>query len=572
MNRRSRPGIAIHRGRFYCVLILLGLCATALLARAIELQVLRTDFYQYQGDVRHVRQVPIPASRGAILDRNGEPLAISSPVESIWCNPSELLQAPDRIVVLADMLGLDGAVLARRLAQRSEKEFVYIKRHVTPELAEQIMSEEIPGVQLQREYRRFYPNGESTAHVLGFTNIDDLGQEGLELAFDEWLRGENGAKRVIKDLYGRVIEDVELVNEARPGKELTTSIDRRLQFLAYKELKAAVLEFRARSGSVVVLDVATGEVLAMVNQPSYNPNQRGTLRHEDMRNRAVTDFYEPGSVIKPFTVAAALESGRYTPDTPVDTSPGYVNNGPYTVRDFRDYGLLDVTGVLTRSSNVGVSRLAMHLDSGHLWDVYKRFGLGEVTGSGFPGESPGILAHHSRWRDVEKVALSYGYGLSTTTLQLAQAYAAIANGGRIRAPSFVMGSSNPDSAVVDPMLASQLVSMLETVVAPGGTGTQGAVAHYRVAGKTGTARKASGSGYDNRYEATFAGLAPASQPRVVVVVAINDPATEEYYGGQVAAPVFSRIMDAALRLMDVPPDDLMAPANNGYIAINEVRP
>ncbi len=556
MNKRSLKKIDVHRSRFYGVMLFLGLCAAALLARAIDLQVLHQEFYRQQGDVRHVRNVPIAASRGTIVDRNHEPLAISTPVESIWCQPAELLEAAGRVPELARVLGLDADALIQRLAQRSDKEFVYIKRHVPPTLALEVASLDLPGIQFQREYRRFYPAGEVAAHVLGFTNIDDRGQEGLELSFDDWLKGEPGVKRVIKDLHGRVIEDVELVTEARPGRELVTSLDRRLQYHAYRTLKSAVMEFQADSGSAVILDVTNGEVLAMVNQPSYNPNQRSSRRHA-MRNRALTDFFEPGSVIKPFAVAAALESGRYAPESLIETSPGTLAIGAHTVRDVRDFGTLDLTGVLSHSSNVGVSRLALSLDAGHMWDIYRRFGFGEVTGSGFPGESPGVLPDHSRWRDVETATIAYGYGLSTTPVQLAQAYAAIANGGRIRAPTFVKGATNPDSAVVDPALAGQMLAMLETVTAITGTGHRAAVAHYRVAGKTGTSRKASASGYSNRYVATFAGFAPASNPRIVVVVSINDPATQEYYGGQVAAPVFKIIMEGALRLLDIAPDDLL---------------
>ncbi len=556
MNRRGGEHIDVLPGRFYALLLCLGLCAVALLARAIDLQVLRQDFYQNEGDARHVRQVEIAASRGMILDRNGEALAISTPVQSIWTKPRELMAEPGGVAKLAAVLKIDEEELTRRLSQRIEKSFVYVKRRVAPSLAEAVAALDLPGVQMEREYQRFYPAGEVAAHVLGFTDVDDQGQEGLELSFDEWLQGSPGAKRVIKNRLGQTIENVELVSAATPGRTLTTSIDRRLQYLAYRSLKSAVLEFGARSGSAVVLEVSTGEVLAMVNQPSYNPNQRSG-RYERMRNRAITDFFEPGSVIKPFSIAAALESGQYAPETPVETAPGYQQLGAYTVRDAVNYGTLDLTGIITKSSNVGISRLALTLDARHLWDVYHRFGFGEITGSGFPGESPGMLPEHTRWRDVEKAAVSYGYGLSTTPLQIAQAYAAIANNGRIRAPSFIKGSVNPDRAVVDPTIAAQLKAMMETVTTGGGTGTRAAVPHYRVAGKTGTSRKASAQGYNDRYVATFAGFAPASSPRVVVVVSVNDPSSEQYYGGQIAAPTFRTVMEGALRLLDVPPDDLL---------------
>ncbi len=566
MRKRKSPTIPFRRGRFLTVLGVLALMLVGLFARAIDLQILRQDFYQAEGDARHIRTVEMAASRGMILDRNGEPLAVSSPVESIWGNPRRILEAPETIPALANELGLAADSLARRVAERAEagKEFVYLKRHVAPDFAAQVMRLQVPGVHLQREYRRFYPAGEVVGHILGVTDIDDRGQEGLELAFEDWLAGKSGAKQVIKDRYGQTIENVELLKEPQPGRDLITSLDRRLQYTTYRELKAAVLERGAKSGSAVVLDVASGEVLAMVNQPAFNPNARKRTATA-MRNRAVTDFFEPGSVMKPFTIAAALESGRMGPRTPVDTSPGFLKVGKYTTRDFRDYGVLDLTGILTKSSNVGVAKVALGLDAEHLWDLHQRFGFGSVTGSGFPGESPGILPHHSRWREVEKTAMSRGYGLSTTPLQLAQAYAAIANGGKIRAPSFVKGSSNPASAVIDPSVAEQLLDMLESVTGDTGTGTKARVINYRIAGKTGTSRKASSGGYDDRYVASFAGIAPASNPRIVVVVSINDPATEDYGGGAVAAPVFSAIMNAALRLLDMPPDDLLSPVNDGEL-------
>ncbi len=577
MTGRSKrqQRIAFPRGRFLTVLTVMGLMLTGLFARAVDLQILRKDFYQAEGEARHIRTVAMPASRGMILDRYGAPLAVSSPVESIWANPQVVLENAELIPALAGALRVNPESLARRIAERAEagKEFVYLKRHVAPDFAAEVMRVAMPGVELKREYRRFYPSGEVAAHILGVTDIDDGGQEGLELAFNDWLAGEPGEKQVIKDRFGRIIENVELIEEPRPGRDLVTSIDRRLQYTAYRELKAAVLERGAKSGSAVVLDVNTGEVLAMVNQPAYNPNARDRSG-SSMRNRAVTDFFEPGSVMKPFTVIAALESGRYGPRTPVDTSPGFLKVGQYTTRDFRDYGLLDVTGILTKSSNVGVAKVALNLDADHVWDTHRRFGFGSVTGSGFPGESPGILPHHSRWREVEKTALSRGYGLSTTPLQLAQAYAAIANDGKIRAPTFVKVQSdqvsNPDAAVIDPSVARQLVDMLETVIADEGTGTRARVSNYRVAGKTGTSRKASSGGYDDRYVASFAGMAPASQPRVVVVVSINDPATEEYGGGAVAAPVAGAILSSALRLMDVPPDDLLPGVNGQRELVAEV--
>ncbi len=555
MSRRQPVIIPVQNGRFLVVMLFLGLCVTALFARAIDLQVLRKDFYQHQGDVRQVRTMEIAASRGKILDRNGVPLAISTPVDSIWVNPQELLKAADRLPELARILAVDVEELSQRIARRSEREFVYVKRHASPALAEQVMAIELPGVHLEREYRRFYPAGEVTAHLLGITNIDDRGQEGLELAFDDWLQGTRGSKRVIQDRYKRVIENIEQIAEASPGKDLVTSIDSRIQYLAYRELRDAVQEFQAISASAVVLDVPTGEVLAIVNQPSYNPNQR-QKDYQRMRNRAVTDFFEPGSVMKPFTIAAALESDAFTVQTQVSTSPGYFQLGEYKISDFRDFGTLDLTGILTKSSNVGVSKVALELESRHMWSLLNRMGFGQVTGSGFPGETPGLLPDSSRWNDVEKSAISRGYGLTTTPLQLAQAYSVIAGAGKMRAPTFVKGAVNPAHSVIDPQLASQLQWMLQQVTAADGTGHRAAIKYYRVAGKTGTSRKATDGGYESRYMATFAGMAPSDMPRLVIVVSINDPASDVYYGGQLAAPVFSRIMAGTLRLLDIPPDDL----------------
>ena len=557
MNRRSRQSMPAHAPRLHVVLVVLTLMASALVARAIDLQLLNTEFYQRQGDARHVRTVPIDVVRGAILDRNGEPLAISTPVDSVWANPQEVLKEPKRIPELAEVLGLSAEELQRKLGQRASRDFVYLRRHVLPEKAAEVTSLDIPGVSLGREYRRFYPAGEAASHVLGITDIDDRGQEGLELAFNDWLSGEPGEKRVVKDRWGRIIEDIELVRESEPGRDLNTSLDRRLQYLAYRELKQAVSRHRAESGSVVVLEVDTGEILAMVNQPAFNPNERSRPRDGSMRNRAVTDVIEPGSVIKPFSLAAALESGRFYPHSKIDTSPGYIQLDTYTIKDHHNYGVLDLTGILTKSSNVGVSKIALSLEPKHLWHMYERFGFGNVTGSGFPGESAGILPMYDRWREADHAAVSYGYGLSTTPLQLAQAYSVIASEGRIRPPTFVHGAQSTDSAVLDPALARQVIQMMETVTAEEGTGTRAALRNYRVAGKTGTSRKIVGDGYADRYIATFAGFAPVSDPQIVVVALINDPDTEAYYGGEVAAPLFRNVMEAALRIMNVAPDDLL---------------
>ena len=542
------------------VLGVFALGMLALVARAVDLQVLKQDFLQGQGDARHLRVVSMPAHRGMITDRNGEPLAISTPVDSVWANPQDLPLADARLGQLARLLKLDQDELMRRLAARGDREFVYIKRHVSPELAQQVEALELPGVALEREYRRYYPMGEVAAHVVGFTNIDDRGQEGLELAYDEWLAGVPGAKRVIKDRLGHVIENVEALRAPRAGQSLALSIDRRVQYLAYRELKLAVQARGARSGSVVVMDPLSGEILAMVNQPAFNPNTRRHLRGELYRNRAVTDVFEPGSTIKPFTIAAALEAGRYKPASIVDTAPGYVRVGGHTIRDVRNYGRIDLGTVIQKSSNVGASKIALSLEPEDLWSLYTRVGFGRITGVGYPGESAGVMSDYSRWREVERATLAFGYGLSVTPLQLAHAYCAIAADGMMPEPSFVRRDEvAPRHEAMSAQTARQVRAMLEAVVGPAGTGNRAAIDGYRVAGKTGTVRKSTAGGYaEDRYLAVFAGMAPASQPRLVVVVMINEPSGDEYYGGHVAAPVFRNVMAGALRLLNIPPDDLPA--------------
>ncbi|MDT8322063.1 MAG: penicillin-binding protein 2, partial [Xanthomonadales bacterium] len=435
--------------RLYGFLLVFLLCSVALVARAVNLQVLDAEFLQTQGEARYLREVAVPNRRGNIQDRNGEPLAVSTPVDSVWANPRELLQSPEDIVPLAGVLGVDAEEIERRLTQRSTREFIWLRRRLHPDVAAQIESLKLHGVFLQKEYRRFYPAGEVTSHVIGFTNIDDVGQEGLELAYNDWLQGKPGLKRVIRDRLGRTVEHVEMLREAVPGQDLTLTIDRRLQYLAYRELKRSVLKHGARSGSVVLLDVRSGEVLAMVNQPSYNPNH-SAIDSEGLRNRAVTDVFEPGSVMKPFAIASALETGRFRPDTPVDTTPGWIHISGHTINDHHNYGPIDITRIITKSSNVGATKIALELEPAHLWGTYDRFGFGGVTGSGFPGESAGVLRNYQRWRKVEQATLSYGYGLSVTALQLAEAFAALANEGRLRRPSLIQGATNPPVSVLDP--------------------------------------------------------------------------------------------------------------------------
>jgi len=553
-----------YRGRRLLVLAVLGLAGLALVARAVDLQVVRKDFLQGQGDARYSRVVSEPAHRGMITDRFGEPLAISTPVDSVWANPQELILARDSWPQLAKVLGLKRGALERQLAAKRNKEFMYLKRRVAPDLAQKVMALEVPGVALLPEYKRFYPAGEVTAHVVGFTNVDDEGQEGMELVHDARLRSIAGAKRVIKDRFGRVVENVERVSEPQPGEDIVLSIDRRLQYLAYRELKAAVKSNRADAGSVVILDVRTGEVLAMVNQPAYNPNNRTKLKSSHLRNRAVTDVFEPGSTIKPFTVAAALETGRFNGNTVVDVRPGYLKVGRKTIHDFRDYGIIDVSTILQKSSNVGASKLALAITPEHLWQAFASVGLGTDSGSGFPGEPSGLLTDFGAWHDIQRATVSYGYGLSVTAMQLARAYAALASDGRPLPVSFLRRSEAQAAELAtlyEPVLSKNSLRkvrrMLERVVEKGGTGTRAAVPGYRIAGKTGTVKKSGAGGYvEDSYLALFAGIAPASDPRLAMVVVIDEPRGEKYYGGAVAAPVFSRVMAGALRMLDIPPDNV----------------
>ncbi len=547
-------------GRVTLLMVLFSLIAVALAARAVHLQVFNKEFLNQQADTRHLRRERISAHRGTITDRNGEPLAISTPVDSIWANPKELAPAVDDVPRLARALGLDSQLLMRRITRSMDKEFLYLKRHLSPEQAQQVLALKLPGVNVQREYRRYYPAGEVTGHLVGFTDIDDEGQEGLELAFNHWLSGESGAKRVLKDRLGRSVENVESIRPARHGKNLRTSIDLRIQYLAYRTLKAAIQSYNAESGSIVVLDVRTGEVLAIVNQPTYNPNDRSQFSAERYRNRAVTDIFEPGSSIKPLVVAAALETGEFRPSSIIDTAPGYVTVGAKTIEDSRNLGRVSLTTILARSSNVGVTKLAMSLQPDQLWQTMTEFGLGSLTSSAFPGESAGLLTHFSNWKPISQATLAYGYGVSVTALQLAQAYSTLGNGGRLNPVSLVaLESPVEGKQVIAPDTAAAVRRMLEEVVRPGGTGMKAAVQGYRVAGKTGTAWKFAAGGYsEDKYISIFAGLAPASDPELAAVVVIDEPSGELYYGSDVAAPVFADVMTESLRLLAVAPDALPA--------------
>ncbi len=554
-------------GRVSLIIVFFVMVAVSLVARAVHLQVFNKDFLNHQADTRHLRTEKISAHRGSITDRNGEPLAISTPVDSVWANPKEIVAAVDRVPELARTLNLDAELLMRRITRSMDKEFVYLKRHLAPDQAHNVMALKLPGVNIIREYRRYYPSGEVAGHLVGFTSVDDEGQEGLELAYNHWLSGESGAKRVLKDRLGRSVENVESIRPPRHGKDLRTSIDLRLQYLAYRTLKAAVQQHMAESGSIVILDIVSGEVLAMVNQPTYNPNDRAQYSAERYRNRAITDIFEPGSSLKPLIIAAALESGRYRPGSVVDTSPGFVVVGPKKIEDPKNLGRISLSTVLSRSSNVGATKIAMSLESDQLWSTMTRFGLGELTASGFPGESAGLVTHYTDWRQISQATLGYGYGISVTPLQLAQAYAAIGSGGLIRPVSLVrLDEPNQGVRIINGDNAAAIRDMLEKVVRPGGTGNNASVAGYRVAGKTGTAWKSAAGGYsEDKYFSIFAGLVPASEPKLAAVVVIDEPSGHLYYGSDVAAPVFADVMSESLRLLAIPPDAIPTSGAAGTI-------
>jgi len=544
--------------------VVLGVLLSGLVllsVRAVWLQVITSDYLQEQGNARHLRVIQDNSHRGMILDRHGEPLAVSTPVDSVWAEPDELAAARAQWPVLAKILGMTEREIAQAVRHYHGREFMYLRRHVTPEQASRVTALNVSGVGLQREYRRYYPSGVVAGHVVGFTNVDDVGLEGVELAYDKWLRAIPGRKRVLKDRFGNIVESVESVTLPVPGKDLTLSIDRRLQYLVYRELKAAMAQHHARAASAILLDVRSGEILAMVNEPGFNPNNRSNLASSVFRNRAVTDVFEPGSTIKPFTIAAALESGRFSPYTTIDTAPGFLTVGRNTIRDVHDYGSITVAQIIEKSSNVGAARIALALKPGSVRDMFIHAGFGSSTGSGLPGEVNGRLNPPSRI-PIEMATLAYGYGLAVTPLQLARAYAGLANGG-VMLPTTLTIRDEPveGERIMSEKTALAMRKMLELAVGRDGTGAAAQVAFYRVAGKTGTARKLVNGEYtDRRYMASFAGFAPASEPRLAMVVTVDDPSVGGYFGGQVAAPVFSRVMGGALRLFDIPPDNQNGPA------------
>lgn len=557
-NSNSSP-LKVARWRFYAVAVVMVLLSLTLIWHLANLQVLPNDkgyvFLQDQGQSRTLRTESITAYRGVITDRNGSPLAVSTPVISLWANPQVLLQASGRWAELAQALNISKADLESRLGRYGSKEFMYLLRHVPPQTAEGILGLDIPGVYGQTEYRRYYPAGDVTAHLVGMTDIDDRGQEGMELAYDAWLSGENGAKQVLKDLRGRTVKEVQLIKSARSGQNLTLSIDLRLQYLAYRELKLAVEDTGAIAGSLVILDVDTGEVLAMANWPSYNPNDRSHSRGAGLRNRAITDNYEPGSTVKPIAVMAALETGRFKSDDLINTSPGYIRVGTKTLRDPINYGVMDLSKVIAKSSQVGMTKLALELEPDIIRNMYARLGLGQTIGTGFPGETAGMLPSFKRWRPIQRATLSFGYGMNVSVLQMAQAYGVIASGGYKRPVSLLRVDQVQEAEqVVSTELTSEITDMLKRVASTEGTGSRARAVSYSVAGKTGTVRKVGPQGYDeNRYMASFAGMAPAEDPRIVAVVVIDEPKREKYAGGLAAAPVFSKVTEGALRMLQVPP-------------------
>lgn len=541
------------RSGFLLTLLLLAL--GGLISRAVWLQGLNNGFLQAKGEARYTRAMEISATRGVIVDRNNQLLAISTPVESVAASPGDVEIPPQQEIKLAHLLQTDVNTLRRKL-QDTDKEFVYLKRQLPPEQAAKVVELNIPGIFLQREFRRVYPSGEELAHVIGVTNIDDKGQEALELAFESNLKGKPGFRRVIKDNKGRIVEDVESIRAPRHGERMVLTIDAKIQHLAFKALKQAITEHRAKAGGIVVLDVATGEVLAMANLPTYDPNQRAVVDPTRTRNRTVTDLFEPGSTLKPFTAAAAIEAGVVTPNTIIDTAPGQLTIGTATIHDAHPAGALSVAQVIQKSSNVGSAKMALKLPSETMWKLFNSVGFGTQPRSGFPGEVAGRLRAHENWRPIEQATMSYGHGISVSLLQLARAYTIFATDGELRPATLVQREEAGESRRVLSVQTAQAVrKMLEMAVQSGGTAPRAQVEGYRVAGKTGTAHKLEGRGYAaHKYIASFVGFAPVSNPRIVVAVMIDEPAAGQYYGGLVAAPVFSEVTGGALRLLAVPPD------------------
>ncbi len=573
--RRDATPVRLPAWRSRLLLTLLVMCFATLAGRAFYLQGLHNDFLQQKGESRFTRVVEISATRGRIVDRNNEPLAVSTPVESVAASPADVEATARQRARLAHLLGLKRSNLESRLRD-TQREFVYLKRQLAPEDAARVVALGVPGIFLQREYRRYYPAGEVTAHLIGFTNVDDRGQEALELAFDDVLAGHSGSRRVIKDRLGQIVEDVESIRAPRDGSTLRLSIDARIQYLAYRELKAAVLKHGARAGSIVALDVDSAEVLAIANVPSFNPNNRGKLDPRRTRNRAVTDVFEPGSTLKPFTVAAALEAGVVRPESVIQTAPGRLAIGNRVIHDAHPHGALTVAQIIQKSSNIGTAKMALGLEPERLWALFKEVGFGTVPQSGFPGEVSGKLRAPATWRPIEQATMSYGHGISVSLLQLARAYLIFATAGEIKPLSLVKRQLPPEShQVISAKTARQVRRMLEMVVEPGGTAMRAQVAGYRVAGKTGTTHKLiDGSYAPHRYISSFVGFAPASRPRLIVAVMLDEPTLGNHFGGMVAAPVFARVVAGGLRLLgvdhDAPMDNVAPLADDGPVLKEDV--
>ena len=540
--------------------VMLGfLCmAVALVGRTAQLQIFERDYYVSEGNSRQLRLATIPANRGDLLDRRGDPLAISTPISSLSGEPIKLAENLKGLREAATILQIDPERLVARVSSAVEdgRQFMYIKRHVVPELVDQVKALGVTQINEQKEYRRYYPSGSAAAHLVGFTGIDDHGREGLELAYESYLAGEPGMRRYVKDLDGREITETQIVKPATPGRDIALSIDRQLQYFANRALEKAVVDSNAESGSVVVMDTQTGEVMAMVNYPTYNPNDVSDRSGGRQRNRAVTDVFEPGSTMKPFTIAAALESKQFPPDHIVYTSPGHYTIGKYEITDDgKDHGWLDFSGIVVKSSNVGISMVARELDEEQMWSVFDSFGFGNPPGTEFPGEVAGFFNHPTSWNHTEQATIAYGYGISVSALQLVRAYAALANDGVMQPVSYLVKEEvSVGRRVIDASIAQEVQLMLESVVSKG-TGKRAQVPGYRVAGKTGTSHRSQKGGYaEDRYIAVFAGFAPVSNPRYAISVVIKDPTAGQHYGGVVAAPVFSKVMSQALRLGGVDPD------------------
>ena len=563
MAKKSVQAV-IPKWRYYLVMLFLASLPLVLLVKIAQLQILPSqehgvDFLQNQGDSRAIRNITIPAYRGLITDRNGEPLAISTPVTAIIANPQQIRDEDVRQVAKA--IKVSESQLKTKLQRYRKKSFMVLVPQLSSDEAEKILDLNISGVSAKKTYKRFYPAGEVTAQLVGFTNYKDIGQEGMELAYDDWLTGEEGEKKVVIDRSKRVINDISLIKAAKSGEELRLSIDLRVQYAAYRALKKSVKKHNAKSGSVVVLDVLTGEVLAMVNQPSFNPNDRTHLRQDAVRNRAMTDLMEPGSTVKPFTMMAALESGKFSPETLINTSPGYLKVDYKTFVDPVNYGELSLAGVLAKSSQVGTTKVALELNPEFTRELFQRVGFGEVIGSGFPGETVGNLPAYRKWDQVTQATFAFGYGLSVSSLQLARAYSVLANDGVLKDVSLVaLDSEQASQRVIDAEISQKVRRMLRAASGVSGTGKRAMIDGYSVGGKTGTLHKVkTGGGYDeSRYMSAFAGLSPAVNPRLVTVVVIDEPRDGSYFGGLVAAPVFSEVTGSALRLLQVTPDQIDA--------------